>query len=86
MKHEDDDFNKELACHIDGIKQAFASHDSFNVTMRDAVTQTLMCVPDVGDAMQIRSDAERSVDDQTLAVSMVIMIAADARTLDVAQT
>ena len=33
--------------------------------MRDAVTQTPICVPDSGDEMQMSSDVNTSVDDQT---------------------
>ena len=51
--------------------------------MRDAVTQTPICVPDSGDELQMSSDVNTSVDDLTSDVSMV---AADARTSDVVQT
>ena len=51
--------------------------------MRDAITQTPICVSDSGDKMQMSSDVNTSVGDQTSDVSMV---AADARAPDVVQT
>ena len=51
--------------------------------MRDAVTQAPICVSNSGDKMQMSSDVNASVVDQTSDVSMV---AADARAPDVVQT
>ena len=88
IKHGTADLKNELAFRTGDIKQAFANHNPsnkeiINVTMRDAVTQIPICVPDSGDEMQMSSDVNTSVDDLTSDVSMV---AADARTSGMVQT
>ena len=88
IKHETADLKNELAFRTDEIKQAFANHNPankeiINITMRDAMTQTPICVPESGDEMQMSSDVNTSVDDLTSDVSMV---AADARTSGMVQT